>query len=112
MRAMHRVTVIAGIAACGACGAGCAQLAGIDETSGDALPGNTATVQRMSIGNTVVLSPLDLTGLQASYLVANAASASGFDRVPATTAGGGTWTTLVRGATPVELTLPDLPTPL
>jgi hypothetical protein len=43
--------------------AGCAQLAGIDETTGDGLPGASVALQRMSIGNTLEIVSLDLTGL-------------------------------------------------
>lgn len=92
--------------------AGCAQLVGIDDTNDTARAGNTVALTRLSIGATLVSSPLDLTGLHANYLVANAASASGFDRVAASDGGGGKWTSLLRTPTPVELTLPDVPTAL
>jgi hypothetical protein len=87
----------------------CAQLAGIDDTSGGG--GNSITVTRMSIGKTVVTAPLDLAGLEASYLVENPASALGFDRVPAR-AGNGRWSAEVATIAPVELTLPDVSEPL
>lgn len=91
---------------------GCAQLAGIQDTNGNARPGNSVAVTRMSIGSKVVLAPLDPTGLTATYFVASA-DQSGFDQVPATPdpAHGG-WTTKLRAAAPVEFTLPDVPTPI
>lgn len=95
--------VAAGFAACLA---GCAQLAGIDSTNGEGLPGNSLGVRRMSVGKTVDVGPLDLTGLQATYLVDGA---SGIDRVAATNDGGGNWVTKVRSPAPVLFTLPDDP---
>ena len=95
--------VVAGFAACLA---GCAQLAGIDPTSGEGLPGDSLTVKRMSVGKTVDVGPLDLTGLTASYLVQGAA---GVERVAATNDGGGRWVTKVRTPAPVLFTLPDDP---
>jgi len=92
--------------------AGCAQLAGIDETTGDGLPGASVALQRMSIGNTLEIAPLDLTGLQASYLVAKAGTTTDFDRVAASNGGGGTWVTRLRTPAPVVLTLPDVPAPV
>src|SRR5712692_7319720 len=71
-------------------GAGCAQLAGIDETTGNGRPVDSLAVTRVSIGAIVEPNPLDLTGLNATYLVGRA-DASGFDRVPAT-ANPGKWT--------------------
>jgi hypothetical protein len=88
---------------------GCAQLAGIDETS----QSNSLAVTRMSIGNTVVSAPLDLTGLQASYLVPTATPGS-FQAVTANQPASlpGTWTKELAEPTPIEFTLPDVPTPI
>jgi hypothetical protein len=89
--------------------AGCAQLAGIDNTSH---AGNTVAVTRMSIGTTVTTAPLDITGLQATYLVASN-DPSGFDRVAATAnPARGMWTSNLREPAPVVFTLPDVPTPI
>jgi hypothetical protein len=63
----------------------------------------------MSIGAKVEPAPLDLTGLSASYLVANAASATGFDRVAASASANGTWTSALRDPAPVEVTVPEDP---
>lgn len=104
MPAMGRIAAVAGFVLSAA---GCAQLAGIDSTSGEGLPGNSIAVRRMSIGKTVDVGPLDLTGLQASYLVEKAAGANEFERVAATNAGGGVWTTKLRAPAPVVFTLPD-----
>ncbi len=88
---------------------GCAQLAGIESTSGDARGGNSVTMTRTSIGADVRSTVLDLTGLQATYLVANPASATGFDRVRAGDAGQGRWTVDLPEPAAVELTVPDGP---
>jgi len=92
---------------------GCAQLAGIDDTNGNGRTGNSLTVKRMSIGNQVVVAPLDLTGLQASYLVSTD-TAGIFEPVMAVEAASkpGTWTLDLRDPVPVEFTLPDVPTPV
>jgi hypothetical protein len=91
---------------------GCAQLAGIQDTNGNARPGNSVAVTRMSIGSRIVQAPLDPTGLSATYFIASG-DPSGFDRVMAAPdpAHGG-WTTKLRSPAPVEFTLPDLPTPV
>src|SRR4051812_11871785 len=91
---------------------GCAQLAGIQDTNGNARPGNSVAVTRMSIGNKVVSAPLDPGGLPATYFIASG-DPSGFDRVMAAPdpAHGG-WTTRLRSPAPVEFTLPDVPTPI
>jgi len=92
---------------------GCAQLAGIDETNGHGRNGNSLAVTRMSVGNKVVNTPLDLTGLTATYLVPTAAAGS-FEAVAAdrSTSAPGTWTKDLPEAAPVEFTLPDLPAPI
>src|SRR5882672_7095158 len=99
-------------AAVGVAAAGCAQLAGIQDTNGNGRPGDSVAVTRMSIGSKVVLAPLDPTGLTATYFVASG-DPSGFDRVPAAAdPGHGGWTTKLRTAAPVEFLLPDVPTPI
>src|SRR6185295_18519171 len=91
---------------------GCAQLVGIDETNGHGRNGNSLAVTRMSVGNTVVNTPLDLTGLTASYLVPTA-TAGGFAAVTADrSTAPGTWTKDLPDAAPVEFTLPELPAPI
>lgn len=64
----------------------------------------------MSVGATVQVADLDLGGLQATYLVANAGNPAGFDRVDATAGAMGTWSTNLTAAAPVLFTLPDVPT--
>src|SRR5687767_4813330 len=65
--------------------AGCAQLFGIDETSGgsDAPPPPLMSLQldRISIGSTLVRAPQDLTGQTATYYVDDPADPSGLRRV-------------------------------
>ncbi len=88
---------------------GCAQLAGIDETSaGDgSQPGKVSlTFERVSVGATVVKGPLDLSGNEANYLVPDAIL--GFVRVPATVAAPGTWSASIMDGTPaVQFDLPE-----
>lgn len=93
----------------GASAAGCAQLAGIDDTTH---VGNSLALTRMSVGATVTTAPLDIAGLDATYLVAGG-DASGFSRVAATAQPArGMWTSNLREPAPVEFTLPDLPAPI
>ena len=92
--------------------AGCAQLAGLDETSGDGRTGVSLAFERVSIGSTVVKSPLDLTGRAATYLVPDDVEPSGLVRVDAVQSGLDTWTAEIFDATPaVQFDLPDFPTP-
>lgn len=102
-----------GCAVCIAGVAGCAQLAGIDETTKD--PGTVAlSFNRLSIGATLVTTPLDLTGQTADWLVADPAEPTGLRAVAATQAAVDTWTADIGDASApsVEFTLPDIPTPI
>jgi hypothetical protein len=105
---MLRLRAVAAMAPVGAALAGCAQLAGIDNTSH---VGDSLSVTRMSIGTTVTTAPQDLTGLSATYLVASNA-ATGFDRVTASTSARGRWTSNLRTPAAIQFTLPDVPTPV
>lgn len=101
---VNRVT-LAAVAA----GAGCAQIAGIEDTValGDAL-----AVTRVSVGSKIVSAPLDPTGLSATYFVAGS-DPSKVDRVMGIPdARHGRWTTKLRAPAPVQYTLPDVPTPV
>ena len=92
-------------------GAGCAQLAGISETTGDHRKVNAVSIQRVSIGATVVTAPLDLTGLTGTFVVPGA-QAGAYDRVPATTPAAGTWTLDRPDRVPIEVTYPEVPAPI
>lgn len=114
---MGRVAVAA--SSLGALLAGCAQLFGLQQTTGgtstDApgMPsGVSLTFQRISVGATVVRAPLDLTGQTASYLIVDSTTASGLRAVPGMLAASNdTWTAPIPdGTPPVEYTLPDYPT--
>lgn len=70
---------------------GCAQLAGIDETSSSNPGSSTLTVEKIAIGTTEIREPLDLTGLTATYLIEDPEGPGGFTRVTAT-AEANTWT--------------------
>jgi hypothetical protein len=89
--------------------AGCAQLAGIDSTSGTGRAADTLALQRVSIGATVSSADLDLTGLTASYLVAGD---GGTQIVAADSPAPGMWHADLADPAPVEFTLPDVPTPI
>lgn len=85
-----------------ACGlAGCAQLAGIDPTT-DERTGVSLTLERVSIGASVVRAPADLSGLglTATYLADEG-------EVPATVGEPGVWGADIRAQTPpVRFTVP------
>jgi hypothetical protein len=112
---MQRMIRVVAVVAAVVTSAGCAQLAGIDHTSGTDRNTDTVAIQRMSIGNIVTYADLDLTGLEAIYFVENPASASGFDKVIADNgkaAGLGTWHADLPAPAPVVFTLPDVPVPV
>jgi hypothetical protein len=104
---MPRVPIVAWVVLI----AGCAQLAGIDNTSSNGRARNSLEVTRLSIGNQVVPAPLDLSGLPAQYLLATG-SPGVFDRVYASPSGPGLWTLDLADPAPVEFRLPDIPTPI
>lgn len=91
--------------------AGCAQLAGIDTTSGNDRTGNSVEVTRMSVGSQVLVAPLDLSGLPARYLLSTD-TAGVFEQVEADASGPGLWTQDLADPAPVQFSLPDVPTPL
>lgn len=109
---MTRPLVVIVGAAGAVASASCAQIAGIDQTSGSGRAIDSLVVTRLSVGATQSPAPLDLGGLQATYLVANGAAAAGIDRVSATTTTAGTWTTQLHDPAPVMFTLPDVPAPV
>jgi len=97
---------------CAVLGTGCAQILGLDTTTGatpvtpDA-PAGTVNLQvvRRSLGATIVDNPAVLTGLpMASWLVDD--GAGGYTRVPATLLGTDTWEGAIPTGTPaVEFTM-------
>ena len=100
---MHRTSLAAGFAVL----AGCAQLAGIDDTT-DERTGVSLGLERVSIGATVVRTPADLTAETASYLVPDTAAPTGYVPIAAT-ATDGTFSADIRSATPpVRFTVPGL----
>ncbi len=86
---------------------GCAQLFGLDETSGPAgdASGTSAhvTITHESIGATVIDSPVDaaVTHDTVTFLVPDAAAAQGYRRIPGTVGAQGTWTGEVAGEIPL-----------
>lgn len=93
---------------------GCAQLAGIEDTSGPPPPDEVSLAfQRASIGATVVTAPQDLTGYTATYLVPDAAAPEGLTRVFAQLSATNTWSAPIEtGSPPVLFSLPDYPRPI
>jgi hypothetical protein len=92
-------------------GGGCAQIFGIDPTS--AAPPLSLSIDRRSIGATVVDVPQDLSTNTATYLLADADDPTGVVRVPTEQTDIGTWTANIRDTIlPVEFDLPDVPTPI
>lgn len=92
---------------------GCAQIAGIDETSGpETVDRVSLSFEKISVGATVVRAPLDLTGLAAEYLIADDAEADGFLHVPAEQLAPDTWSAAIPdGAPPIRYFTPDYPEP-
>lgn len=88
---------------------GCAQLFGLDETSGR--PTASLVVERVSIGASLVYAPQDLSGSTATYLVPDATDPSGLLRVPAVQTEVGRWTAPLTTPAPILFTLPDYPKP-
>lgn len=94
--------------------AGCAQLAGIDETTGGVPPGPgvNLTVERVSIGATVVRGPQDLSANTARWLLPDVSAPGGFTPITGTLVPPNTWHAEINEATPpVQFDLPDLPVP-
>ncbi len=93
---------------------GCAQIAGIDETSlppdAPAPTSNSLTIERISIGATIVRAPQDLAGQTATYYVPADEAVSSLVAVPATVEGN-KFVGAVESAALVEFTLPDVPMP-
>jgi hypothetical protein len=94
--------------------AGCAQLAGIDNTSKgtDAgMPISTLQLEHVAVGKTIVKSPHAIAGLNAVYLVPDPAAAGGQRKVVPTVVGTDTWSADTGEMTvPIQFETNDLPT--
>jgi hypothetical protein len=89
---------------------GCAQIAGIEETSSGER--SSVTFTRVSVGATVERTPLDFNGLGATYLVPDETQPDGLRRdTPTLSEDGATWSAMVPTGTPLMFQLPDYPTP-
>lgn len=92
------------------CGGGCAQLFGLDKTTGSAdanLDEVSLAVQRVSIGSSVVKAPQDMSGQMATFFVDD--GAEGYTTTPATLIPPNTFTApIVTGTPPVLFTAPDM----
>jgi len=90
----------------------CAQLAGIDKTSGDGRAGVSLTIDRASIGTTVIHAPQDLSANTATYLVASPDDPTAITEVVAEQTDIGLWTAdIFQQTPPVLFDLPDQPGP-
>lgn len=92
---------------------GCAQLFGIDETTGPTVDPSRVSlaVQRYSIGASVQKNPQDLAMLSASWLVDD--GAGNFTKTAGEQTAAGVWSApLPTGMPPVMFTLPDRPAPI
>ena len=99
---MHRGLLLAALPL-----AGCAQLFGIDNTTGPAAgSGASVSIQRVSIGAAINKGPQDLSMDMASFLVGDA---SGLTMEPAANPAPGVWAANVPGTPPALFTLEDLP---
>src|SRR5687767_13530494 len=87
--------------------AGCAQLAGLDETSGDGREPVSLAFERVSIGATVVRAPADLTGHTATYLLEDPADPTSVTRFPAEQVATDTWSAQLFQPAPVLFDLPE-----
>jgi hypothetical protein len=98
------------IGALGLAGSGCAQLAGIQETTS---PPESATfdLQRVSIGAKVVTAPQDLGTGVPKFLVPSGSDPSGLAQIAAMQTMPGEWHASAAGAIGVTYTVPDVPTP-
>ena len=93
---------------------GCAQLAGIADTTGAVSPDVVSLqLEKISIGATVARTPMDLTGLTAEYLVLDAAEPDGIQHVPADLVVPDTWSAALPDGTPaIRFQTPDYPEPV
>src|SRR5688500_2095514 len=92
---------------------GCAQLFGLDETTGATIDPTrvSLTMQRWSVGASVSKNPLDLTGQTAAFLLDD--GAGNFTKVPGELTAPGVWSAPIEtGTPPVLFTLPDVPAPI
>ncbi|MGN6107360.1 MAG: hypothetical protein ACTHU0_19785 [Kofleriaceae bacterium] len=87
--------------------AGCAQIAGIEETSGTGELPVRLSIQRVSQGATNVYAPQDLSEVSATYLVPDDAEPDGIRRVEAVLTSPNTWGARLETATPILFTVPE-----
>src|SRR2546423_11542509 len=94
-----------------ACLSACAQLFGIDNTTGTSTPGAaTLSLTRNSVGAGVTSSPQDVSALTATFFVPDAADPTQLDAIPGMQTDVNVWSADVGSANPaVVYTEPDLP---
>lgn len=90
---------------------GCAQVFGLDETTGAADPTRVSlTMQRWSVGASITKNPLDFTAQTVTFLVDD--GAGNFTSIPGEQTANDTFSAAIPDGTPaVMFTLPDEPTP-
>lgn len=86
--------------------AGCAQVFGIDETSSNNVS-IEIHLQRVSIGASVVVSPLEVGNTPPAFLVEDTSDASGVRRVPASLVEPGRWAAPLKTVEGMVYTPPD-----
>jgi hypothetical protein len=96
-----------------ACLSACAQLFGIDETTGHKPPDKVAlTLTRQSVGAAVISAPLDVTAEMATFYIPDSADPTVLDAVPGVQSATNMWEGDVPTGNPfVQYSAPDLPTP-
>lgn len=109
-RRVHSSASVVAIAAA----AGCAQIAGIEETTGLVpLDRVSLEVDRISIGATITRTPQSLAASTATYLIPDDAEPDGFQRIPADLTDINLWSAPIeQGAPLLVFDLPDHPRPL
>src|SRR5438105_1580016 len=88
--------------------AGCAQLFGIDDTTGTS-GGASLQIGRVSIGASVVTGSMDLSAETATFYIPDKNNPMLLVPVPGVLDGTDTWTADIQGNAIAQFSLPDLP---
>jgi hypothetical protein len=90
---------------------GCAQIFGLDETSGGRPPGLTLQVERVSVGASIVRGPWDLSLATGAALKLDPAEPTGIRRIPVRPTAPGAWDVDVAEPMPIQFDLSDAAAP-
>ena len=91
---------------------GCAQLFGIDNTSGPGATFATLQFNEIQVGASLVRGPLDLSSSSSQFLAVDPTQNGGLLEVPGVQMGADTWYADIPGNPAIEFTLPDAPHPM